>query len=362
MTPHDPIRVLVIDDSAYSRQAITRMLETSPLIEVVGVARDGEDALRKAFELQPDLVTLDLEMPRMDGFTFLRLVMARQPTPVIVVSSRSGDQDVFKALELGAIDFIAKPTSQAGPALSEIERELVSKVLASRELRIERVSERLQAEPAVASTSPIPTDAPSVIAIGSSTGGPAALVQLFGAFDHVPPSAFLVAQHMPPGFTATFADRLDRLTSLSAREATSGEPLAPGTIYIAPGGSHLELDTRDGRPVTRVVPATENDKYAPSVDRLFASCAKHVGEDALAVVLTGMGDDGSIGVERVAEAGGGVIAEDESTAVIFGMPQQAIRTGVVDLVLPLPEIATAIAWGATLSQDDNDSSSTRERE
>ena len=361
MSVREAIRVLVIDDSAFSRQAITRMLETSPLIEVVGVARDGEEALRKAFELRPDMITLDLEMPRMDGFTFLRLVMARQPTPVIVISSRSGDQDVFKALELGAVDFIAKPTQHAAPALVGIERELIGKALATRELRIDRVSERLQAEPAVAAASPTASETPSVVAIGSSTGGPAALVQLFGAFGQPPASAFLVAQHMPPGFTATFAERLDRLTPLSAHEAVNGETLTPGTVYIAPGGSHLELDTRDGRPVTRVVAAGEDDKYAPSVDRLFSSCAKHLGSDLLTVVLTGMGDDGSQGVVEVREAGGGVIAEDESTAVIFGMPQQAIRTGSVDLVLPLHEIATAIAWGATSDQSDNESSSTRER-
>lgn len=362
MSANEAIRVLVIDDSAFSRQAITRMLETSPLIEVIGVARDGEEALRKAFELRPDMITLDLEMPRMDGFTFLRLLMARQPTPVIVVSSRSGDQDVFKALELGAVDFIAKPTSHAAPELVGIERELTGKVLASRELRIDRVSERLQAEPTVADANPAVASTPSVVAIGSSTGGPAALVQLFGAFDRPPPCAFLVAQHMPAGFTSTFAERLDRLTSLAAVESHGGDAVVPGTVYIAPGGCHLEIERRDGELVTRVVTAGVDDTYAPSVDRLFRSCAKQQGADVLAVVLTGMGDDGSEGVREIHAAGGGVIAEDESTAVIFGMPHQAIRTGAVDLVLPLQKIATAIAWGATADGDDNESSSTRERE
>jgi two-component system chemotaxis response regulator CheB len=338
--------VLVIDDSAFSRQAITRMLETSPLIEVVGVARDGEDALRKAFELRPDLITLDLEMPGMNGFTFLRLMMARQPTPVIVISSRSGDQDVFKALDLGAVDFIAKPTPHATPELVSIERELILKALATRDLRMDNVSERLLAEPTVASCVGDAVAPPGVVVIGSSTGGPAALVQLFGAFDAPPPCSFLVAQHMPAGFTAAFAERLDRLTALSAREARGGEGVTPGSILIAPGGCHLELVSLRGRAVTRVVPATSADKYVPSVDRLFTSAAKHQGADLMAVVLTGMGDDGRLGVGHVKQAGGRVIAEAESTAVIFGMPQQAIRTGAVDVVLPLPEMAAAIQRGA----------------
>ena len=176
--------MLVIDDSAFSRQTITRMLETSPLVEVVGVARDGEEALRKTFELQPDLITLDLEMPRMDGFTFLRLVMSKRPTPVIVISGRNGEDDVFKALELGAVDFIAKPTPRATPSSSSIEQELIRKVHAIRELRIDKVRERLGA-PAAASSAAAPRrarHAPRVVVIGSSTGGPAALMQIFGAF------------------------------------------------------------------------------------------------------------------------------------------------------------------------------------
>ena len=342
------IRVLVIDDSAFSRQAITRMLGSSPLVEVVGVARDGEEALHKTFELEPDLITLDLEMPRMDGFTFLRLVMAKRPTPVMVISGRSADGDVFKALELGAVDFIAKPTPHATPELENIEQELIRKVHSIRELRIEKVSDRLSAVPPVVSSSvKAPTAPPPVVAIGSSTGGPAALMQIFSAFAEAPCCAFLVAQHMPKGFTRGFAERLDRLTPLRAREARSGEEPEPGTILVAPGGHHLELENVGGRVVTRVARGTRDDKYTPSVDRLFETTAKHYGADLLAVVLTGMGDDGRVGVAAVKSGGGEVIAESEGTAVIFGMPQQAIRTGAVDRVLPLGEIATAIQGGAT---------------
>jgi two-component system chemotaxis response regulator CheB len=350
MTPRSLIRVLVIDDSAFSRQTITRMLATSPLIEVVGVARDGEEALRKTFELDPDLITVDLEMPRMDGFTFLRVVMSKRPTPVIVISGRTGEEDVFRALELGAVDFVAKPSPRATPELNDIEQELVRKVHAVRDLRIDKVQRRIDAAPAVIPEVSVPRlPKPGVVVIGSSTGGPAALMQIFSAFSDTPECSFVVAQHMPEGFTRGFADRIDRLTQLRAIEAEGGEILSPGTVLIAPGGKHLEFENSKGAVVTKLVATADRDKYAPSVDRLFESAAKHLGADLLAVVLTGMGDDGRSGVRSVSLAGGSVIAESESTAVIFGMPHQAIRTGLVDQVLPLGEIASAIQLGCRAS-------------
>jgi two-component system chemotaxis response regulator CheB len=342
MKTHELIRVLVVDDSAYSRRSICRMLERSPLVRVVATAADGEEALRKLVELEPDLVTLDLELPRMDGFTLLRLLMQRRPTPVLVISARSGHGDVFRALELGAVDFIAKPALQAAFDLEGIEQELIRKVHATHQLRIDRVRERLGALPAPALGSARDRRLPRVVAIGSSTGGPSALLRIFGAFLEPPPCAFLVAQHMPRGFTESFAERIDRLTALRAREARDGDPLDPGSVLVAPGEAHLELASREGEITACVVPREPADKYAPSVDRLFASAAKHVGAELLAIVLTGMGDDGRAGVVAVKESGGQVIAESEQTAVIFGMPQQAIRTGRVDQVLPLGEIAGAI--------------------
>jgi two-component system chemotaxis response regulator CheB len=350
VSSHPPIRVLVIDDSAFSRRTIVRMLESSPLIQVVDWARDGQEALRKALAAPVDLITLDLEMPRMDGFTFLRMIMAKRPTPVIVISGRAGDQDVFKALDLGAVDFLAKPTPHAAPELATIEQELIRKVHAIRQLRIDKVRARMDAAPPMACARTAP-GVPRVVAIGASTGGPAALTQLFGAFPAPPPHAFVVAQHMPRGFTRGFAERLDRLTCLSAREARHGDSPEPGTILVAPGGSHMELETVEGRVLTRLSPRTGPDKYAPSVDRLFASCAKHYGADLLAIVLTGMGDDGRRGVRLVKESGGNVIAESEDTAVIFGMPQQAIRAGAVDAVLPLHRIAAAIQAGVTDAEE-----------
>lgn len=340
------IRVLVIDDSAFSRRTISRMLERSPLCEVVAAAADGEEALRQTLRLKPDLITLDLEMPRMDGFTFLRLVMSRCPTPVIVISGRKGDQDVFRALDFGAVDFIAKPTPRAGPELELIEQELLRKVHAVRQLRIEKVRERLEAQPTVRTPAPRAPSAPRLVAVGSSTGGPAALMQILGSFVRAPGASLVVAQHMPAGFTRGFAERIDRLTPFAAREADDGDEPQPGCVLVAPGGQHLEFERTGSRTVVRLGAAAPGDKYAPSVDRLFASAAKHYGgADLLAIVLTGMGDDGRRGCAAIKEAGGRVVAESEETAVVFGMPQQAIRSGAVDAVLPLPQIPTAIESG-----------------
>jgi two-component system chemotaxis response regulator CheB len=340
------IRVLVIDDSAASRRQLAALLERSPLIEVVGGAGDGEDALRKTIALRPDLITLDLAMPRMDGFTFLRLLMQRQPTPVVVVSARAGAEDAFRALELGAVDFVAKPLAPVGPELDALEQELIRKVHAVRGLRLPRseAASFLPADPP-RDAARTPSEAPRVVAIGASTGGPAALLRLLGAFPEQPPCAFVVAQHMPAGFTRSFAERLDRLTALRVREAQGGEEVAPGQVLVAPGEHHLEFEWAAGRPLARVLPRAESDRYAPAVDRMFESAAKSFGAGLLAVVLTGMGDDGRRGVVAVKSAGGTVVAEAEETAVIFGMPEQAIRTGLVDAVLPLPEIAPAIRTG-----------------
>jgi len=337
------IRVLVIDDSAFSRRTIIRMLERSPLVEVADWAPDGQEALRKALENEYDLITLDLEMPRMDGFTFLRILMARRPTPVIVVSGRGDNQDVFKALELGAVDFVAKPTPRATPELATIEQELIRKVHSIRELRLDRVVRHHAVEPRLALG---PSLRPHrVVAIGCSTGGPAALLRLFADFRTPPPCAFVVSQHMPAGFTASFARRLDTTTSLRAREAEDGMPVEDGVIMVAAGGSHLEFEAVGTAVVARLAPRSPSERYAPCVDRMFRSAAKHWGPDLLALVLTGMGDDGAAGASDVKRAGGNVIVESAETAVIYGMPQQAIRMGAVDAVLPLHAIAALIESG-----------------
>jgi len=342
----DAIRVLVIDDSAFSRQTITRILESSPLVEVVGVARDGEEALRRTLELEPEVITLDLEMPRMDGFTFLRLLMVKRPTPVIVVSGRMGEGDVWKALDLGAVDFVAKPGERASLDLEAIEEGLIRKVHAIRDLRIENVRDRILAAPPRLLEEPAAAPAPTgVVAIGSSTGGPAALMQTLAAFDRPLGCPILIAQHMPAGFTRGFAERLDRMTPFRVEEARGGLELGAGRVLIAPGGFDLTVERREGRVVARLTHSPKDSLYVPSVDRLFDSVSKVYGDRALAVVLTGMGDDGRQGAGQVKAVGGRVIAESEETAVIYGMPRQVIQAGLADEVVPLAEIPRAIRVG-----------------
>ncbi len=327
------IRVLVIDDSPSNRRAITQILEASPGIEVVDRAADGEEGLKKAHALKPDLITLDLEMPKLDGFSFLRLLMAHSPTPVIVLSSYAHDSDVFKALELGAFDFVAKPSRGGKDDLEAVRAELLQKV---RSVRLLKRDEKSPLPIARAPKAPPKATEPEpfVVAVGASTGGPPAIQKLVEAMARRP-VALLVCQHMPPRFTHAFAERLDKIGSLKVSEAKEGDKVKAGHVYIAPGGGHLELTRVDGVLTLTTPENTPVDKHAPSVDRLFESCAKTLGNKALAIVLTGMGVDGEKGVKAIGKAGGEVWAEAEETAVIFGMPQAAIATGLVGRVLPL---------------------------
>jgi two-component system, chemotaxis family, protein-glutamate methylesterase/glutaminase len=348
VTATDDIRVLVIDDSAYNRQTITSMLESEAGIRVVARAADGEEGLKQAFAHQPDVITLDLEMPKMDGFTFLRILMSRRPTPVLVISSYARKENVFKALELGALDFIAKPTSKVSPELREIERELVDKVRMVRKLRIVSLADRLQLPPAIPAPPPegfVDRAGPfRIAAIGASTGGPPALQQVLAGLDAALPLAIVIAQHMPARFTSAFAERLDRSSALEVREARAGDALRPGLALVAPG-AHVMTVVRapDGELRVHLAPPGPGDRFVPSIDRLFDSVARLAGPSALGVVLTGMGGDGARGVEAIHARGGSAIAEAADTAVIFGMPQEAIQTGAVRDVLPLGQIAAAVA-------------------
>lgn len=354
------LRVLVVDDSAYNRRAIAKMLEALPGVKVVGKATDGDEALRMVAQLSPDLVTLDLEMPRMDGFTFLRLLMARRPTPVIVVSGYSQKENVFRALELGALDFVAKPTRTVASDLSSIEEELGEKVNMVRYLspsnldpkhrglsrgrtatQIFRTLGDKVTEPPPAPVAPaVRADLP-VLLVGASTGGPTALVEMF---TRLPATAqVVVAQHMPERFTRTFAERLDRISPLRVIEGDEPLKMEPGLGVICPGGRCIEVERRGADLWVKVVPPDSADRYVPSVDRLFVSGAHALGERSVAVVLTGMGDDGSRGVTAVKQAGGTVLAEAPETAVIYGMPGAAVRTGNVDRSMPLRVLAERLA-------------------
>jgi two-component system chemotaxis response regulator CheB len=318
------VRVLVIDDSASNRRALTQLLESAPNVEVVDRASDGDEGLKKAEALAPDLITLDLEMPRLDGFTFLRLLKARKPTPVLVISSYAHRSDVFKALELGAVDFIAKPSR--GRPLDDVRAELLEKISAVRQLKPKL---------------PRATGDMVVVAIGASTGGPQAVQHVLQAL-RGSSACILVAQHMPALFTHAFAERLEHALKRPVHEAAGGERVTAGAAFVAPGGKHLSLVRAGEQLKLEVSAAHERDKHAPSIDRLFESVAAS-GVAAHAVVLTGMGNDGAKGATAIAKAGGVVWAESDKTAVVAGMPQAAMKTGHVSFVLPIDELGTELA-------------------
>jgi two-component system chemotaxis response regulator CheB len=347
------IRVVVIDDSAYNRRTITKMLESVEMVQVVGYAADGEEGIRKIIDLKPDLVTLDLEMPRMDGFTLLRIIMNSCPLPVIVISAKSEDERVFKALDLGAVDFIAKPTGRISDELLVIAGDLQEKVRSVFNLNMDRITKReplLPPEPFPKKKKRPADGIPSaggasqgqIVAIGASTGGPPALQSIFSSFADKLPFSVLVSQHMPAGFTRAFAERLNRSSMFEVKEAKDGDLVVPGRVLIAPGGRNMIFQKLNGEVAAKVVEPSPQDRYIPSVDVMLASLAGIYGPRILAVVLTGMGNDGSKGVRAVKKAGGEVLAESEESAVVFGMPREAIATGVVDKVVPLSRMAREI--------------------
>ncbi len=346
------LRVLVVDDSAFNRQTLSAMLEAMPAVEVVGRASNGTDALAQTFAHKPDLITLDLEMPEMDGFAFLRLVMAKQPTPVIVISSHAKREHVFRALELGALDFVAKPERTSETPFVAIERELRRKVEMMGRLRT--LAPRPHATPissaphvatAAADVPPSSSLAPllGLVCVGASTGGPPAIQTLLAGLSHALPVAILIAQHMPPRFTTTFAERLDRLLPWVVREAEDCDLVEQGTVYIAPGGRNLTVRTVAGRteaPWQLVTHAAEG--VVPCADALFAS-AGELGPRLCAVVLTGMGQDGSRGCVTAHAQGATVMAEDPKTATMPGMPFATVKTGICDHVAPLAQLCSRIA-------------------
>jgi two-component system chemotaxis response regulator CheB len=341
-----PLRVLVIDDSYSNRQLLQSLLRRVNDLEVIGTAQDGEEGLRKALSLNPDVITLDLEMPRLGGYAFLRLLMANRPTPVVVVSSFSARDNVFKALELGALDFIAKPAGSSTEEVDLFARELHEK------LRAVRLVHRPPQDPVPGIAPRVVDDAvPFVIVIGASTGGPPAIQRVLEAVALSPAVCLVICQHMPPSFTRAFADRLDRVSAMTVKEAADGDVLERGHAYVAPGGKHLTLSRKGKRIELFTATVSPADKHAPSVDRLFESAARALGPDALGLVLTGMGGDGSAGARAIKGAGGTVWAESEDSAVIFGMPREAIDAGAVSRVLTLAEIGPALVAEAKRRRD-----------
>jgi len=338
------IRALVVDDSAYNRQTIKSMLEKDGDIVVVGVASDGVDAISKTLRWKPDIITLDFEMPEMDGFSYLRWLMHELPTPVIMVSSYSSKNMAIKALEYGAVDFIAKPTRRASKELHNIEKDLLEKVRAAMDTNMELVARnvKLLSEDVAGAFSEQHETPYEIIAIGSSTGGPAALQIILSQLPSDLPSAIVISQHMPKGFTAPLATRLNSLCRLEIAEAADGDVVSVGKALICPGGSHMEIRRKGAKARVKIFRGSDKDKYIPSVDRMMHSVAKSFKEKSLGVILTGMGNDGAEGMCSIKAAGGHTLAESQETAIVYGMPKEAVNAGAVKKVISVDRLADEI--------------------
>ena len=342
------IRVLIIDDSALMRQLLTAIFQEDPVFEVVATAADPLIARQKIKDLQPDVLTLDVEMPHMDGITFLEKLMRLHPMPVVMISSltQRNAEATLRALELGAVDFVTKPVSGMRDHLGELTVEIRTKVRMAAAARVRFTITDPVVPLAMKPVNPRNAAGAGVIAIGASAGGTQAIMEILRHLPaHVPGIA--IVQHMPPKFTAMFADHLNRSCALDVHEATDGEKLLPGMARVAPGGRQMALVRQNGGYVLRVYDGPAVNLHCPSVDVLFNSVAQMTATKTLGVLLTGMGSDGALGLKAMHAAGAFTLAQDEASSVIFGMPEQAIRLGAVSEVLALERIAGRIQkWSA----------------
>ncbi len=343
------IRVLVIDDSALMRKLLTEVINGAPDLEVVGAAPDAATAREMIKALNPDVLTLDVQMPKMDGLEFLEKLMRLRPTPVVMVSAftQAGSETTLRALELGAVDFIAKPRAESALSLEEYGRELADKIRAARvaRLRFRGLSSLSGATPPVsAGLAPargLSGASGKIIFLGASTGGTEAIKEfLLGMPADCPP--ILIVQHMPETFTASFAARLNSLCQPQVLEAQGGEKVVPGTVFIAPGHSHMLVRRSAAGLVTELSRSEPVNRHRPSVDVLFDAAAAHAGGQAVGVLLTGMGKDGAQGMLRMRQAGARTFAQDEASCVVYGMPREAFMIGAVDEVVGLDEMARRV--------------------
>jgi two-component system chemotaxis response regulator CheB len=339
------IRVLIVDDSALMRQVLMELLSHDSEIEVVGTAADPYIARQKMKTLNPDVLTLDVEMPKMDGLTFLGKLMAGRPMPVVMVSSltEAGCQTTLRALELGAVDFFTKPKVDLRTGMEEQAQDLIFKVKAAAQAKIRgRTTTTNPADVShlTASLAMLKTT-DTIIAIGASTGGTEALRELL---EVLPPNTppIIITQHMPEKFTKTFADRLDTLCQINVKEAEDGDSVLTGQALIAPGSYHMTLTRSGARYNVRLNQDPPVNRHRPSVDVMFHSVAQYAGGNSVGVILTGMGGDGAQGMLEMKQAGAYNIAQDEVSCVVFGMPKEAIKLGGTDTVLPLSQIPAAI--------------------
>jgi len=340
------IRVLIVDDSALIRGVMTEILNDDPEIEVVGTAPDPYVARDKIKTLQPDVLTLDVEMPKMDGLTFLKKLMAARPMPVVMVSSltEQGAATTMQALESGAVDFVTKPTLDIQHGLADLAHQITSKVKAAAQATVKKrtpptdCSEQIKA---LAAQSAMIKTTDTIIAIGSSTGGTEALRELLEVLPpNMPP--ILLTQHMPEHFTKTFADRLNELCQINVKEAQEGDSVIPGQALLAPGNYHMELRRSGAKYYVTLNQEPQVNRHRPAVDPMFQSVAKYAGPNSVGVILTGMGNDGAAGMLDMKKAGAFNLAQDEASCVVFGMPKEAIKSGGVDKILPLSDIPSAI--------------------
>jgi two-component system chemotaxis response regulator CheB len=345
--------VLVVDDSAFMRQVVGDLVAACPGFRVVGTARDGVHALEQVHALDPDIVTLDIEMPGLDGLQVLGYVMSEAPRPVVMLSGAEGDAQALtlRALELGAVDFVRKPSGQISLDLPLVRDRLhaaLQAAAASNPTGVRLLARPpVRVEPAAAGGAAL-----RCVAIAASTGGPRALAEVIPALPATLAAAVVVAQHMPSGFTRSLAARLDAMGPLRVREATDGEPLLAGTVYLAPGGRHLVLEGHPPAVRCRVTDDPPVWGVRPAADPLFRSAARAFGAACVGVVLTGMGRDGAEGLRLVRDAGGGALVQDEDTSTIYGMPQAALAHAGADRQLPLASIASAIADAVARREED----------
>ncbi|MGK5094778.1 chemotaxis response regulator protein-glutamate methylesterase [Deltaproteobacteria bacterium TL4] len=347
--------VLIADDSALMRQTLKKIIDADKQLFVVGTARDGNDAVQKAKDLRPDVISMDINMPGLDGITALQIIMQEQICPVVMVSSltQEGAVTTFECLELGAFDFVGKPGGTVSSDMNSVARELVTKLKEAAKSKPFEKSKILQAHHGKRTSFALPPNRIPIqksskfgynaVAIGISTGGPKVI---FDVLSILPPdlnAAIFMVQHMPPGFTASFAERLNRNSTIPFEESRAGTSIKPGRGYLAQGGFHMKLHQKtDGTPVIRATSRPEH-QFTPSVDVMMESVLEVYGKDTIGVLMTGMGDDGANAMVKIRKAGGFTIAESEESAVVFGMPQQAIARGGADIVVPLWDIAAEIA-------------------
>ena len=355
------IKVLIVDDSALVRQVLTEILNANSQIEVIGTAKDPIDAREKIKKLNPDVLTLDVEMPKMDGITFLSNLMRLHPIPVVMVSSltQAGADITFEALELGAIDFVSKPTVGVSEGLSKYAEEICEKVITASTVNVSKISDR-QARRVTTSSSEkkavakkLSADAVlekrsvpktklkttyKIIALGASTGGTEAIKEVLMMMPANGP-AIVISQHIPEAFSKAFAERMDKHSDMTVYEAVDGQQILPGHVYIAPGNRHLIVERIGARYLCRLNDGSAVNRHKPSVDVMFRSVAQNVGSNAIGVILTGMGTDGAEGLKEILENGGQTMVQDEKSSIVWGMPGEAYKIGATKDQYPLEKIA-----------------------